>query len=44
MTPSYTLYAGDNKKREDVLLTAAYAISATTALSTLRGLVTGSTS
>jgi len=44
MTPSYTIYAGDNKKREDVLLTAAYAISATTALSTLRGLVTGSTS
>lgn len=44
MSPSYTLYAGDNKKREDVLLTAAYAISATTALSTLRSLVTGSTS
>lgn len=43
MTPSYVLYAGDNKKREEILATAAYALSATSALSTLRGLVTGST-
>lgn len=43
-TAPYTLYAGDNKKREDILLTAAYALSATSAYSTLRALVTGSTS